>query len=164
MNLECSPMATRVVLMTLTQDDLRLVTRSTISDTKGDTTTTTLLVTVLLPCTETVVDVHVQKQEFVKEPSPFCELLTEDTRCFTMSSKTGGCLAIKLTLSWPGCEARRSRLKCVTDVHRCSCSVSPKEREKSCNPLQTWSDSKHGMTRVVLHSIANLPVEFCTYT
>ena len=45
------------VLTTLSPDDLRLVTRSTISDTKGDTATTTLLVTILLPRTETVLDV-----------------------------------------------------------------------------------------------------------
>ena len=46
------------VLMLLTPGDLRLVTRSTISDAKGDTTTTTmLLVTILLPCIETLLDV-----------------------------------------------------------------------------------------------------------
>ena len=58
MNLEYSPVVTCVVLMAVMLDDLRLVTRSTISDTKGDTTTTTLLVTILLPRTETVL--HVQ--------------------------------------------------------------------------------------------------------
>ena len=48
-NLEYGPVAMRVVLM---PGNLRLVTRSTISDTKRDTTTTTLLTTILLPCTE----------------------------------------------------------------------------------------------------------------
>ena len=49
-------MTTRVELMALMPG--WYVGRSTISDTKGDSTTTTLLVTVLLPCTETVVDVR----------------------------------------------------------------------------------------------------------
>ena len=57
-NLEYTPVATRVELMAVMPDNLRLVTRSTISDTKGDSTTTTLLVTILLPCTETVADVR----------------------------------------------------------------------------------------------------------
>ena len=50
-------MDTRVVLTAIMPDNLRLVTRSTISDTKKDTTTTTLLATILLPLTETVLDV-----------------------------------------------------------------------------------------------------------
>ena len=46
------------VLTELIPDDLRLISTSTISDTKGDATTTILLVTVLLPRTETVMDVQ----------------------------------------------------------------------------------------------------------
>ena len=57
-NLEYGPVATHVVLMAITPDDLRLVTRSIISDTKGDTSTTTLLATAQQPHTETVVDVR----------------------------------------------------------------------------------------------------------
>ena len=48
----------KAVITHLYKQHYRLVTRSTISDTKGNTTTTTLLVTILLPCTETVLDVR----------------------------------------------------------------------------------------------------------
>ena len=62
-----------VVLTALMQGDLRLVTRSTINKTKRDTTTTMLLATILLPCTETVLDV--QKIPSVPYYNTQCALL-----------------------------------------------------------------------------------------
>ena len=81
-----------VVLMTITPDDLRLVSRSTISDTKWDTTTTTLLVTVLLPCTESAVDIW-------KIPGVLLYLpKLGDILCMCNS-------LYQATLLWPGCDA-----------------------------------------------------------
>ena len=75
-NLETLPHV--FVLTALMLGNLRLVTWPIISDTKGDTTTTTLLVTILLPCIETVLDegyfVHVL---IVSTRPPFCSLATK---------------------------------------------------------------------------------------
>ena len=78
------------VLAALIPGDLRLVTRSTISDTKGDTIT--LLVTVLLPRTETVVDVW---------KIPGVLLYSINWGIFHTCASS----LYQATFSWPGCEA-----------------------------------------------------------